>query len=127
MFFLHEHARKIGIWYAFFISAPFWSPFFGNFMVAGLGTWQPIFWMVFAIGALLLCLVILFGDETFYNRSISNERQPSRPMSTVSRLTRVAGIWQIRHHQGYFAGLLRSYGRLFDVFTKPVVILSMIS
>jgi hypothetical protein len=127
MFFFHEHARKIGIWYAFFISAPFWSPFFGNFMVAGLGEWRPIFWFVVAWAAFLICLIVVYGDETYHNRSVPAERQPIRQSGFVNRMTRVVGLWQIRNHKNYFAGFSRSYGRLVEVFLQPVIMLSMLS
>jgi MFS family permease len=45
MFFFHQYARKIGVWYAVFLISPFLGPMLGNFMVAGLGTWRPLFWL----------------------------------------------------------------------------------
>ena len=43
IFFFHEYARKIGIWYAFFLTSPFVGSLLGNFMIAGLGGWRPLF------------------------------------------------------------------------------------
>jgi MFS family permease len=126
MFFFHEHARKIGIWYLFFVSAPFWSPLIGNFLVGGLGTWQPIFWLTFAWAATLTVMIIIYGDETYYNRSLSIQQQPVRPSGFLNRLLRVTGIWQARNHRGYFPDILRSTLRIGEVFLKPVIAISML-
>ena len=124
MFFFHEHARKIGIWYSIFISSPFYSPLLGNFLVGKLGTWQPIFWLVFACATYLLLMITIFGDETYYNRSITPELQRSRPQK--ERMLRVLGIWQLRQRKGYFPTVQRSYLRLLEVLTKPVIPMTML-
>ena len=127
MFFFHEHARKVGIWYSIFITSPVFGPFLGNFMYGGLHKWQPIFWLVFAWSAFLICMILVFGDEPYYNRHLSAEQQPNRPKGQSSRLLRVLGIWQIRHHSPTFQPrLLRGYGRLLEVFLKPVIPMAML-
>ena len=124
MFFFHEHARKIGIWYSIFISSPFYSPLLGNFLVGKLGTWQPIFWLVFACATYLLLMITIIGDETYYNRSVTPELQRSRPQK--ERMLRVLGIWQLRQRKGYFPTVQRSYLRLLEVLTKPVIPMTML-
>lgn len=124
MFFFHEHARKIGIWYTIFIASPFCGPLLGNIMVGRLQNWPSIFWLVFALIGVLLILIVSLADESYYNRSIPPERQPKRKAS--QRVLRIIGIWQIRHHNGYFPGLLESLYRLFAVFIKPIIPLTMI-
>ncbi|EXJ75012.1 uncharacterized protein A1O5_01708 [Cladophialophora psammophila CBS 110553] len=42
MFFFHEHARKIGVWAAIFLFAPYFGPLFGNFIVAQTGSWRIV-------------------------------------------------------------------------------------
>ncbi|RYP10949.1 hypothetical protein DL765_007952 [Monosporascus sp. GIB2] len=121
MFFFHEHARKIGIWYAFFLTSPFAGPLLGNFMIAGLGAWRPVFWLVFAVGAALLGMTLVFFDETMYNRSIAVEKQPRRGAGLLARLLRVLGIWQWKHHTGYFDGVIESYWKLVIVCSKPII------
>ncbi|KAI9830059.1 MAG: hypothetical protein M1819_005889 [Sarea resinae] len=122
MFFFHEHARKIGIWYALFICSPFASPLLGNFMVATLdGQWRPVFWLVFAWACFLAAMILVFGDETYYNRSVPLHQQPVRPTGHGHRLLRVVGIWQAQNHSQYFLGFIRSYSRLFEVFLKPLI------
>ena len=126
MFFFHEHARKIGIWYSIYICSPFYGPLFGNFMVGKLGEWRPIFWLVFAWAAFLMCFILVFGDETYYNRGVPIPQQPIRKKGYGSRLLRITGIWQIKYHQNYFATIISSYSRLLEVFLKPVIPLTML-
>ena len=64
MFFFHEHARKIGIWTAVFLTSPYCGPLFANFIIAGTGMWRNVYWLVFGLGCLNLILVFLFLDET---------------------------------------------------------------
>ena len=126
MFFFHEHARKIGFWYTIFIASPFISPMLGNFMVATLGTWQPIFWLNFAWAGMLTILILVFGDETYYNRQVPVSAQPARNPTLHSRLSRVIGLWQFQNHKHYFPTILDSYRRLFEVFLKPVIPMTML-
>ena len=121
MFFFHEHARKINIWVSCFILSPYLAPFFANFMIGGTGLWRPVFWLVFAICMADCVFILLFADETFYNRSIRREEQPPRG----SRVMRVLGIWQIKNHKGYFRSLTQCIKRLVSTFLKPLVIPAM--
>ena len=125
-FFFHEHARKIGIWYAIFICAPFMSPMLGNFIMGTLGNWRVVFWLVVAWSAFLVCMILVFGDETYYNRSVPVEHQPPRGPGYSNRFLRIIGVWQIRHHSKYFATVFSSYRRLLDVFLKPVIPMTML-
>ena len=125
-FFFHEHARKIGIWYVVFISGPFMSPMLGNFITGKTGDWRIVFWLVFALVATLICSMLAFGDETFYNRHIPVDKQLARHAGHYHRLLRVTGIWQIQHHSGHFSTVLASYLRLFDVLRKPIMPMIML-
>jgi MFS family permease len=126
MFYFHEHARKIGIWVAIFILSPYLSPFFANFIIAGTGNWRAVFWLVFATCCLDLVLILLICDETYYERTIPIEQQPLRPQTTLGRLSRVLGIWQIQHHKGYFKTASQSCKRLLSTFLKPIMIPAML-
>lgn len=123
MFFLHEQARKTGIWTVIFVTAPFLPAMFGNFIVAKTGLWRPTFWMVFGYNVIVLFMIVVFGDEPFYNRLVATDRQPVRRAGSLNRLHRVVGLWQLKNHQGYFATVLSSYWRLLEVFFKPLVTL----
>ena len=123
MFYFHEHARKIGIWVALFIVSPYISPLFGNFILAGTdNNWRAVFWMVFGTCCLDLVLIVLFADETFYNRSIPRDQQPARG----SRIMRVLGVWQIKNHRGYFSSFGLCARRLFTVLFNPIMIPVMV-
>jgi len=118
MFFFHEHARKIGIWVSAFILSPYLSPFFANFMLAGGVAWRNVFWLVFAICAFDLVVILGFADETYYNRSAAwAESQPARG----GRLMRVLGLWQIRN-RSYFPTLGQTTKRLLKTLTRPLVL-----
>ncbi|OAL19027.1 hypothetical protein AYO22_10356 [Fonsecaea multimorphosa] len=119
MFFLHEHARKIGIWLFFFYVTPYVGPMLGYFMISGLDSqWRPLYWLAFASTCLDLVLVLLFLDETWYRRGLSIDEQPPRR----SRWQRVVGIWQIRHHRAYFMGVVPAFRRLWAVLIKPLML-----
>ncbi|EXJ68979.1 uncharacterized protein A1O5_07914 [Cladophialophora psammophila CBS 110553] len=119
MFFLHEHARKIGIWLFFFYVTPYIGPMLGYFMISGLDSqWRPLYWLALASTCFDLVLVVLFLDETWYRRDVPLEEQPPRG----SRWQRVIGIWQIRLHRGYFVGALPAFGRFWAVLIKPLML-----
>ncbi|KIW84767.1 hypothetical protein Z517_00155 [Fonsecaea pedrosoi CBS 271.37] len=122
MFFFHEHARKIGIWAAIFLTGPYLGPPFGNFIIAGTGGYIGCLWLGFACCCVNLALIILFSDETWYKREVPIEDQPVRGQ----RLFRVVGIWQLTIQKGYFLSVPESFHRLFRVFLKPIIIPSMI-
>ena len=118
MFFLHEQARKIGLWTAVFLTSPYFGPLFGNFILAGTGDWRNVYWLVFGIGCLDVLLCALFLDETWYRRDLPMEKQPARG----NRLLRITGIWQIQVHDRYFGTFVGSVQRLVSVFIKPIMI-----
>ena len=122
MFFFHEHARKIGLWAALFLLAPYFGPMLANFIIARTDEWRNVFWLVFAIIALDLALIILFGDESWYRRDIPQEEQPDRG----NRLLRLIGIWQLKVHKKYFLSIWVSCHRLVAVFIKPVIVPTMV-
>ncbi|KFA60467.1 hypothetical protein S40285_09176 [Stachybotrys chlorohalonatus IBT 40285] len=126
LFFFHEHARKIGIWCAFFLTAPFAGPLFGNFMIAGLGEWRPVFWLVFATAATVLAMTVLFFDETKYVRSVPLDKQPQRGKGFPARMVRLVGIWQLQNREGYLDGVLESYWRQVEVVLRPIVPVTVI-
>jgi nitrate/nitrite transporter NarK len=68
-----------------------------------------------------LCLiaVLLFMDETYYNRRIPIDQQPARH----SRLLRLVGVeqWRSRHQRNTFS---QAAMRLVKVIVKPTVLLS---
>ena len=124
MFFFHEHARKIGLWAWLFLISPYCGPLFGNFIIAGTGSWRAVFWLVFGVCAFDLVLIVIFADESWYRRDIPLSEQPER--SSKTRLFRLIGTWQLKHHTNYFLTIPSSYYRLVAVIIKPVMIPIMI-
>ncbi|OBT75528.1 hypothetical protein VF21_04896 [Pseudogymnoascus sp. 05NY08] len=119
IFFFHERAHKIGLWACIYISSPFLGPLLANFIVGATNQWRPVFWMCVGVCGLQLIMILLFLDESYYNRRVPAEQQPVR----ASRILRVLGIWQIRNHSGYFSTFRGAVGRLVAVITKPSLVL----
>ena len=118
MFFFHQRARKINIWAGFIILSPYFGPLFAAFII-NTQSWPVPFWVYVAETALCFVLVILFVDETYYDRRIPAEQQPQRK----SRIMRLIGIEQRRQHllPNTFTQAL---WRPFAVLLKPTVFLS---
>ncbi|KAF2659395.1 MFS general substrate transporter [Lophiostoma macrostomum CBS 122681] len=118
MFFFHERARKINIWAAFIILSPYMGPLFAAFIIT-TKPWPIAFWVYFVETALALILVILFAEETYYDRRISPSNQPPKG----SRISRLLGVAQFRSRH-----LRNSFGqacmRPIRVIMKPTVFLS---
>lgn len=118
IFFLHEQARKIGIWIFAVQICPYCSPMFGSFIIAATGSWRATFWMVFGLEAFVLVCLALFLDESFYRRDLSPSEQPPRG----NRILRLIGWWQIQVHRGYFSTFGSSVLRVFEILLKPIII-----
>ncbi|MCJ1302503.1 hypothetical protein MMC08_005306 [Hypocenomyce scalaris] len=99
LFYLHEHARKINIWAAFVVLSPYFGPLFTAFIIS-TQKWQWAFGLYSIETGLCLIAIILFFDETFYNRRIPRSQQPPRR----SRLMRMVGIeqWRSRSQRSSF-------------------------
>lgn len=116
MFFFHERARKINIWAAFIILSPYLGPLLAAFMIA-TKPWPTPFWVYTAETALALVLTILFVEETFYDRRIS---QPDRG----TRFQRLTGIAQFRSRH-LRNSLGQAVSRLVLTIAKPTVFLAV--
>ena len=118
IFFLHEHARKIGFWAWIHLMAPYASPMFGNFIISGTKDWRNVFWLVFGVASWQLLLIVSFADETWYRRNIRPDLQPPRG----SRVLRIVGVWQIRNHSGYFMALPLACHRVTKLLFRPIML-----
>jgi MFS family permease len=112
------NSRKINIWSSFVILSPYFGPLLAAFMMTKL-EWQWPFGIYTIETGLCLIAVILFMDETYYNRRIPIDEQPKRR----SRLLRLIGMeqWKSRHQRSTFP---QAVMRLIKVASKPTVILS---
>jgi MFS family permease len=116
MFFFNERARKINIWSAFIILSPYFGPLFAAFIIA-TQPWQIPFWVYVAETGLCLVLVILFVEETYYDRRL--DTQPPRG----THVTRLLGIsqWKSRHLRNTFREAML---RPIKTILKPTVFLT---
>ncbi|KAJ9605984.1 hypothetical protein H2200_009833 [Cladophialophora chaetospira] len=118
LFFFHERARKINILFAPLLFAPMAGPLFAFFELTSQ-PWRVPFWICFAMIGSCLMAVVLFLDETYYDRRIPIGEQPERK----SRILRLIGTEQFRsrHLRNSFGGSLL---RPLKVLAKPTTILS---
>ncbi|KAL8840334.1 MAG: hypothetical protein Q9170_001349 [Blastenia crenularia] len=120
MFFLHEHARKINVWSAFITVSPYLGPLLAAFIITNL-SWHWPFWIYTIETGLCLLGIIMFLDETYYDRRIPMKNQPVRQ----SRFLRLVGTEQYRSRQlrnSFPQAVMRSV----KVILKPTVFLSTI-
>jgi len=118
MFFFHEHTRKINIWSSFIILSPYLGPMFAAFITI-TQKWQWPFGIYTIETGLCLIALILFLDETYYNRRIPEDQQPKRK----SRLLRLIGAeqWRSRSQRSTFREAVM---RLVKVMMKPTLLIS---
>lgn len=110
MFFLHEHARKINIWSGFIVLSPYMGPLLGAFII-NTQIWQWAFGVYAIETALCFFVIVLFVDETYYDRRAV---EPDL-ITTGPRWQRMLGIHQIRSR--YIKNSLK------DVVMRPVIII----
>ncbi|OAP56444.1 putative MFS-type transporter [Fonsecaea erecta] len=120
MFFFHEKARKIGIWASFVVLAPSLGPMLGAFML-NTQRWPVPFWVLSSLTGLCLVLVIIFGEETYYDRRLTLEEQPARR----SRLLRLVGVEQF-HSRRLRNTVRETLRRPARVIMLPTVFISVI-
>ncbi|EXJ80123.1 hypothetical protein A1O1_08265 [Capronia coronata CBS 617.96] len=120
LFFFHERVRKINIWSAFIILAPFLGPLITAFMLT-TQPWQAPFWFYVAITGLCLVMTIIFMDETYYDRRLPKDCQPPKR----SRLLRLVGVEQFhsRHLRNTWKQAIM---RSIRVVLKPTVMISVV-
>lgn len=120
MFFLHEQARKINIWSGSIILSPYLGPMFAAF-ITNTQVWQWAFGLYSIETGLCLIAIILFVEETYYDRkNIQPDLIPNAP-----RWKRMLGTQQRR--SGYMVNTPKdAIMRPITVIMKPVVFLSTI-
>lgn len=127
IFFFHESARKIGLWAALYISSPYLGPCFGNFVLGATGYWPDVMWLTSGSAALQIICIVLFMDESWYNRGWPTTAQPPRPNTFMARMSRVIGIWSIRRHRMYFPTVKAAFTRFGWLVTRPAFLLILLS
>ncbi|KAH6720085.1 major facilitator superfamily domain-containing protein [Leptodontidium sp. MPI-SDFR-AT-0119] len=120
MFFFHEHARKINIWSAFIILSPYFGPMLTAFIINTI-KWQWAFGLYTIMTGLCLIAIMLFADETYYDRRIPMDKQPDRG-SHISRMLGIAQ-WRSRNHRNTIGQALQ---RPFIAISKLPVLLTVV-
>ncbi|KAI0088615.1 MFS general substrate transporter [Irpex rosettiformis] len=88
MYPFHLQARKLNIWTMGFLVSPFLSPFAFGFMVART-SWRWVYGIGSIYGAIVLLLIVLFGEETMYDRRPGTPKLVSTAGSTILRRVEV--------------------------------------
>lgn len=100
------------------ILSPFLGPLLASFMITSL-SWRWPFWIYTIMTGLALLAVVLFGEETYYDRNIPLSEQPV----SQSRWLRLVGIeqWRSRRRRNT---LSEAFCRSFKVLIKPIILLT---
>ncbi|KAA8651091.1 hypothetical protein EYZ11_009131 [Aspergillus tanneri] len=130
MFFFHEQARKINIWSGFIVLSPYLGPLFAAFII-NTQIWQWAFGVYSIETGLCLMAIIIFVDETYYDRKtaqpdmVSDGQAKIPPILSGSRFLRMLGVQQWR--TGYIKNSPKdAIMRPITIILKPVVFLSTV-
>ncbi|KIW28434.1 uncharacterized protein PV07_08100 [Cladophialophora immunda] len=120
MFFFHDKVRKVRIYVCFILNAVFIGPLLSAFMLT-TQSWRTTFWRETGEVALCFCLVLLFFDESYYDRRLRPDQQPQRK----TRLHRLVGVqqFQSRHTRNT---LKEAIMRPIKAATKLTVLISFL-
>ncbi|KAK0726124.1 major facilitator superfamily domain-containing protein [Lasiosphaeris hirsuta] len=106
MFFFHERARKINIWAASFLIGPYLGPLISSLLLLRIG-WRPDFGVLAGFYAFSLLLVVVFGDETLFDRTHLDKLEGKaavagarRPFSLARHASLLVGIEGFRTRAG---------------------------
>ena len=92
MFFFHERTRKINFWAFSFLVGPYLGPFIAGFLIQKIN-WRQDFGVLAAFHGFAIILIVLFGDETLYDREHpENNLKVNGIMGKIELLTGIAGI-----------------------------------
>jgi MFS family permease len=124
MFPFHLQARKLNLWTLGFVVSPFIGPSFLGFIVGQGITWRWVYGVGCIYSGLVLILVVLFAEETMYDRHLKSV--PPRPTQGLRyRVETLLGITGAKMAK-YRPTWTRCVMDLFEVVYKPVVLLSLL-
>ncbi|KXX76302.1 Polyamine transporter 3 [Madurella mycetomatis] len=107
MFFFKERARKVNIWAASFLVGPYLGPLISSLLLLRIG-WRPDFGVLAGFYGFSVLMVVLFGDETLFDRKDLPQLDPERreltgvkrPFSLVRHVSLLLGIDGFRNRAG---------------------------
>nr|ANC28061.1 major facilitator superfamily [Polyporus umbellatus] len=92
LFPFHLQARKLNLWTMGFIISPFLSPFMMGFIVARIN-WRWTYGIGSIYSAIIVAIIVFFGEETLYDRKLANPRPIPIPKSRLRyRIETLIGI-----------------------------------
>jgi len=113
-------SRKINIWAGFVILSPYFGPLFTAFILTRT-EWNWGFGLYTILTGLCLMAIVLFADETFYNRHVPLADRPV-PQPRIKRLFGTEQ-WKSRKQRSTFR---QAFMRPWIALAKPTVALSFI-
>ncbi|ORY88677.1 major facilitator superfamily domain-containing protein [Leucosporidium creatinivorum] len=123
LFPFHLQARKLNLWTMGFIISPFISPFLLGFMVAS-STWRNVYWVGVAYVILVVVLIVLFMEETMYDRDVVPF--PERPTQGLRyRIETLLGVTGVKMAK-YRCSWAESVSSVFDLVWRPHMLLMLI-
>jgi MFS family permease len=92
MFFFHERTRKINFWAFSFLVGPYLGPFIAGFLIQKIN-WRQDFGVLAAFHGFAIILIIIFGDETLYDRQYPQNNVEFKGIwGKIQLLTGIAGL-----------------------------------
>jgi MFS family permease len=92
MFFFQERTRKINLWAFIYLVGPYPGPFIAGFLIQNIN-WRQDFGVLVAFYSFSTLMIICFGDETLYDRKISERTaKPEGVLGSIKLLIGVAGL-----------------------------------
>lgn len=100
LFPFHLQARKLNLWTMGFIISPFLSPFAFGFLVAR-ASWRWTYGIGSIYSAIVVGLIVLFSEETLFDRKLPNPRPLPRPSKLRYRIETLIGItgWRMAKYR----------------------------
>ncbi|KAJ6611392.1 MFS general substrate transporter [Mycena sp. CBHHK59/15] len=106
MYPFHLQARKLAIWTFGFIVSPFLSPFAFGFLVART-SWRWAYGAGTIYGALVCLLIIIFGEETMYDRTLKPIPEPPTTglRYRIETLFGITGVYMARYRASWYQAI----------------------
>ncbi|KAJ8610238.1 hypothetical protein MRB53_038641 [Persea americana] len=108
MFFFHERARKINIWAFSFLIGPYLGPLCSQLIIEK-ESWRHTFAVLCGCYGFSLLAVVLLGDETLYDRTLSPAPRQRGIAARVKLLVGITGFQQAAGRPSLLAVLKDQY------------------
>ncbi|KAJ6536166.1 MFS general substrate transporter [Mycena capillaripes] len=106
MYPFHLQARKLNIWTFGYIVSPFLSPFVFGFLVART-TWRWAYGIGTIYSAIVCLLIIVFGEETMYDRGLKPIPEPPTTglRYRVETLLGLTGVKMAKYRDSWYKAI----------------------